>query len=127
MGLTVSKIVAMVVPLFRFVVGAGAPKVWVPFMLTDDYHRYVFVGRVFSSREKATKAYPNAPNANYTYAPYRIHGAGSGSVVYIYIRDDDNVTITNIADDLEDLAKALPGCFSVVQPFDVRRFAYALE
>jgi hypothetical protein len=104
-----------------------APVVWLTFrramgdVRTDDFS---FAHCAFSSLEKAMKTHPNDDKNTYFHAPYRVHGCGAKDTVYVYDHGNANVTVTNIAEDLRSLARAMPNHYNKYggSGFDSRDF-----
>jgi hypothetical protein len=107
-------------------------KVWVPFesrpqsalppfAIMRQPFAYIarpsssYVGSVFSSLEKAVDAYPCTADQRFIYVPYRMHRCGDPNVVYVYVHDANNITITNIAEDLWEQACAMKNNFLGVE------------
>jgi hypothetical protein len=123
----------------------GAPdelKIWVPFEVmrrictlpTQNYGQrdasspLSCVCTAFSSLEKATEAYPCTVSHQYVYAPYRLYKCGNPDVVYIYVHGANSITITNVAEDLWDLARAMPAHYcSITSMAEVYKLACAID
>jgi hypothetical protein len=105
--------------------------VWVPFELdwrVDEESTCTM--RVFSSREKAMKAYKSTVLQHYEYAPYRMHHSGSPDKIYIYthVHNREIITITNIAEDLFNLSIAQPNQYVGIKTFsDVKAYEHILD
>jgi hypothetical protein len=103
--------------------------VWVPFEKFNNHELTCTFG-VFSSLEKAKKAYPCTGGVSYDYMPYRMHHCGSKDKIYIYqhIHALDVITITNVAEDLFNLASAAPLLFANIRVLsDVDKFMCLLD
>jgi hypothetical protein len=104
--------------------------VWVTFEIPDRVIEPVaFAGRVFTSLEKAKKAFLGNVHNSYAHVPYRMHSCGEKDVVYIYVRNEDDIFVTNVAEDLENQARAIPQLFGHAGPgkFEASNFEYKLD
>ena len=104
--------------------------VWLPFVLSDiDMDPASFVGFVFTSLEKSKEAFPDDDISSYAHVPYRMHNCGEKDIVYVCVCDDDDVFVTNIAEDLENRLRALPSKYgnAVLGEFEASAYAYQLD
>jgi hypothetical protein len=102
--------------------------VWLPFVSSDiDMDPASFAGRVFTSLEKSKEAFPDDDTC--MHVPYRMHNCGEKNVVYVYVRDDEDVIATNIAEDLENQLRAMPNKYGggVLGKFEASAYAYRLD
>jgi hypothetical protein len=105
--------------------------VWLPFKVSETvWAADLFVHRVFSTLEKAQKAFGDGSAKKFIYAPYRMHHCGAKNVIYVYSRNG-NIIATNVLEDFESLVRSTTPDFIVRGPefngFYVEDYTYEIE